>query len=100
MLCRHTDPRCLHRHNTAFRCCPRRTAGRRACELGQRSPVNFHSVIDSPERVRRVTPPMPIMTNTAAALPSSHQPTAWRACGGKDKLGACTCDPHHVLVSR
>ena len=83
----------LVRGDTA-RCSDTATAkvATRACELGQRSPVNFHSVIERPERVRRVRPPIPIMTSTAAALPNSQPPTALRACAGSAApRPACAC---------
>ncbi|MNS67971.1 hypothetical protein D3C72_1012350 [compost metagenome] len=38
--------------------------------------MGFHSVIDRPEPVRRVTPPMTTMAKTMAALKNSHNATA------------------------
>ncbi len=37
------------------------------CVVGGLSPVNFQSVMDSPERVRRVTPPSTTMLKTQPA---------------------------------
>ena len=48
----------------------------RACDCGARSPVNFQSVMDSPERVRRVMPPRTTMLATHPAHPPSHSATA------------------------
>jgi hypothetical protein len=43
------------------------------------TPVNFQSVIDSPERVRRVKPPSTTMLNTHALQPPTHQASCRRA---------------------
>lgn len=51
------------------------------CVLGARSPVNFQSVMESPERVSRVMPPSTTMLNTQPAQPPSHSVSAWRAPG-------------------
>lgn len=42
---------------------------------GGRPPANFQSVIDSPDRVRRVIPPSTTMLNTQPVHPNSHIPT-------------------------
>ncbi|MNN08001.1 hypothetical protein D3C81_1208440 [compost metagenome] len=45
--------------------------------MGGMAPMmGFHSVIDRPEPVRRVTPPMTTMAKTMAALKNSHNATA------------------------
>jgi len=43
----------------------------------QNAPVSFHSVMDSPDRVSRVTPPITTMVNTQPAQPPSHH-MSWR----------------------
>jgi len=55
--------------------------GGSTCDLGARSPVNFQSVMESPERVSRVMPPSTTMLNTQPAHPPSHSVSAWRAPG-------------------
>ena len=60
--------------------------GELACELGRCSPVNFQSVIDSPERVRRVSPPSTTILNTHAAVPPSHQAKAFLDPSDKPSL--------------
>lgn len=50
-----------------------------SCVSGGRVPVNFQSVIDKPERVRRVIPPSTTKLKTHAAQPKSHIPTAFCA---------------------
>ena len=52
---------------------------RLACVPGERSPVNFHSVIDKPDLVRRVRPPRTTMLNTQAEVPPSHHAIAFLA---------------------
>lgn len=42
-------------------------------------PVNFHSVMDRPERVRRVMPPSTTMLYTHSAVPPSHTDICLRA---------------------
>lgn len=42
-------------------------------------PVNFHSVMDRPERVRRVMPPSTTMLYTHTAVPPSHTDICLRA---------------------
>ena len=37
--------------------------------------IGFHSVMDSPDPVRRVTPPITTITNTRAAVANSHAAT-------------------------
>lgn len=45
----------------------------------RRAPVNFHSVIDRPDRVRRVKPPSTTILNTQALQPPSHHANCRRA---------------------
>lgn len=52
-----------------------------SCVNGGSVPVNFQSVIDKPERVRRVMPPITTKLKTHAAQPKSHIPTAFCAWG-------------------
>lgn len=47
--------------------------------LGGRSPVNFQSVIDRPERVRRVRPPKTTILKTQPEVPPNHQAKAFLA---------------------
>lgn len=47
--------------------------------LGGFSPVNFHEVMERPERVRRVMPPTTTSTNTQALHVPSHT-ASWRRC--------------------
>lgn len=58
-------------------------ADRRTRVVGGLSPVNFQSVIDSPERVSRVMPPSTTMLKTQPEHPASHQPTCLRALSDK-----------------
>jgi len=50
--------------------------------------VNFQSVMDRPDRVRRVAPPKATMDATQAAHPPSHQARARRAWGGRSAATA------------
>ena len=48
-----------------------------AAFIGGKAPmIGFHSVIDSPEPVRRVTPPTTTIANTRAAQMNSQMATA------------------------
>jgi hypothetical protein len=49
------------------------------CWLLRRLPVNFQSVMDRPDLVRRVTPPSTTILNTQALQPPSHQASCRRA---------------------
>ena len=46
--------------------------------------MNFQSVMDNPERVRRVTPPSTTMLNTQPARSNRHQAIAVRATAAAD----------------
>src|SRR5579871_5423522 len=54
-----------------------------ASESGGKTPVTgFHSTIDGPDSVSRVTPPTSTIANTSAAKHPSHTPTAPAPDGG------------------
>src|ERR1051326_4040449 len=57
-----------------------------AVESGGTAPtIGSHSVIESPEPVRRVSPPMVTMAAIIRATTTSHQPTVrrWRQSGNE-----------------
>ena len=55
---------------------------------GGRSPVNFQSVMERPDRVRRVMPPRATILNTQALPPASHTVNARRIPGVRPAVKA------------
>jgi hypothetical protein len=54
-----------------------KSSSQSAWDSGGRAPISgFHSTMDSPEWVRRVTPPTTMVTKTMAQQANSHQATA------------------------
>eukprot|EP00965_Chrysotila_dentata_P182546 6027898-Pleurochrysis_carterae.AAC.7 len=57
------------------------SASHSSSDTGGMDPCGRQSVIDRPDRVRRVTPPSTTMPKTDALQPISHQPTAGETLG-------------------
>jgi len=66
------------------------SASQSASLRGAVSPANFQSVMERPERVRRVTPPSTTIEKTQAAPPASQAPTA-RCAAGELTSGWLNC---------